>query len=194
MKARIGFVTIQVSLIGAICSVCAGIIVTDFSARGTGIGEARFLADLQTIRCQLELYKIQHDEQLPPTESYAGFERALTTKGADNSGPYFQMMPANPFNGDSTVRFENNQNTAGTGLSYYIERFYVGAEAHQLAGVYVESGWDRWGSDERDDSTSELLLSGGPKIGYQIGDNWSIEGTVQFGRATSFGVQARYKF
>jgi hypothetical protein len=183
---------IQVSLVGAICSVGAGIVATDFSARGTGIGEARFPADLQTARCQLEPYKIQHDEQLPPTESYAGFGLALTTKGADNRGPYFRTMPANPFNGDNTVRFENNQNTAGTGLSCYIERFCIGAEAHQ--GVYVESGWDRCGSDERDDSTTEPLLSGGPKIGYQIGNNWSIEGTVQFGRATSFGVQARYKF
>ena len=64
---------IQVSLVGAICSVGAGIVAPDFSARGTGVEEARFLADLQTVRCQLELYKIQHDEQLPPTETYAGF-------------------------------------------------------------------------------------------------------------------------
>jgi general secretion pathway protein G len=112
-KARIGFAIIQVSLVGAICSVGAGIVAPDYSARGTGVEESRFLADLQTIRCQLELYKIQHDEQLPPTASSADFEKALTTKDADNHGPYLQMMPTNPFNGNNTVRFERGQNTAG---------------------------------------------------------------------------------
>jgi len=119
-KARIGFAMIQVSLVGAICSVGAGIVAPDFSARGTGIEEARFLADLQTVRCQLELYKIQHDEQLPPTESYASFEQAMTTRGADSRGPYLRTMPTNPFNTDSTVRFENNQNTAGTGKAGWV--------------------------------------------------------------------------
>jgi general secretion pathway protein G len=119
-KARIGFAMIQVSLVGAICSVGAGIVAPDFSARGTGVEESRFLADLQTIRCQLELYKIQHNEQLPPTESFASFERALTTRDADNHGPYLQTIPANPFNGNSTVRFEKGQNTAGAGKAGWV--------------------------------------------------------------------------
>ncbi|MBN2018923.1 MAG: hypothetical protein JW749_01720 [Sedimentisphaerales bacterium] len=112
-KARIGFAMIQVSLIGAICSVGAGIVAPDLSARGTGVDEARFLADLQTIRCQLELYKIQHDEKLPPTETLADFEQSLTTKGADNLGPYLKVIPSNPYNGSSVVRFEKEP-TAGS--------------------------------------------------------------------------------
>jgi hypothetical protein len=82
---------------------------------------------------------------------------------------------------------------AATGLSYHIERFYVGAEA-QLSGVYIESGWDRFDHDQKQDSKIQLLPSCGPKIGYQINDNWSIESTVQFGRATTFGVQVIWKF
>jgi general secretion pathway protein G len=120
MKARIGFVMIQVSLIGAICSVGAGIVAPDFSVRGIPAEEARFLADLQTIRCQLELYKIQHNEQLPPTETCADFERALTAKGTDNRGPYFKAMPVNPFNGSSTIRFENDRDTAGSGKAGWV--------------------------------------------------------------------------
>jgi len=119
-KARIGFAIIQVSLVGAICSVGAGIVAPDFSARGTGIEEARFMADVQTIRCQLELYKIQHNEKLPPTESYASFERALTSKGEDNLGPYLQTMPTNPFNGNGAVRFERGQSTAGSGKAGWV--------------------------------------------------------------------------
>lgn len=119
-KARIGFAIIQVSLIGAICSVGAGIIAPDLSARGSGMEEAKFMADLQTVRCQLELYKIQHDEHLPPTQKYADFEKALTIRGDDNRGPYLQTMPTNPFNGNNTVRFETGQSTAGCGSAGWV--------------------------------------------------------------------------
>jgi len=126
-KARIGFAMIQVSLVGAICSVGAGILSPDFSARGTGVQEARFLADLQTVRCQLELYKIQHNEQLPPTETLVSFEHALTMKGADNRGPYLSSMPVNPFNGSSAVRFENGPSTAGAGKAGWVINLATGA-------------------------------------------------------------------
>jgi general secretion pathway protein G len=119
-KARIGFAIIQVSLIGAICSVGAGIVAPDLSARGTSLEETKFMADLQTIRCQLELYKIQHDEQLPPTQKYADFEKALTTRGDDNRGPYLRIIPTNPFNGSNVVRFEKGQSTAGCGLAGWV--------------------------------------------------------------------------
>ena len=125
-KARIGFAMIQVSLIGAICSVGAGIVAPDLSARGTGVEEARFLADLQTIRCQLELYKIQHDEKLPPVETFAGFQQALTAKGADNYGPYLQVIPSNPYNGSSEVRFEGLPSTAGSGQAGWVFNFETG--------------------------------------------------------------------
>jgi general secretion pathway protein G len=119
-KARIGFAIIQVSLIGAICSVGAGIVAPDFSARGTGVEEARFLADLQTVRCQLELYKIQHDEKLPPTETYADFEQALTIKGQDDLGPYLKTIPANPYNGNNSIRFDKDSSTAGCGKAGWV--------------------------------------------------------------------------
>ncbi len=120
MKARIGFAIIQVSLVGAICSVGAGIVAPDFSARGVGIEESRFMADLQTVRCQLELYKIHHDDQLPSVASSESFEKALITKGSDNRGPYLQMLPPNPFNGNKTVRFEQGHSTAGSGEAGWV--------------------------------------------------------------------------
>jgi hypothetical protein len=74
-KARIGFAIIQVSLIGAICSVGAGIVAPDLSARGTSLEEAKFVADLRTVRCQFELYKntlILKRRLLPGVTTIAG--------------------------------------------------------------------------------------------------------------------------
>ena len=82
---------------------------------------------------------------------------------------------------------------AATGLSYNIKRFYVGVEA-QLAGVFVDSGWDRWGKDESQHTSFELLSSVGPKVGYSFTEEFSVEGTVQFERSVTFGVQGVCKF
>ncbi len=79
------------------------------------------------------------------------------------------------------------------GVSYYIKQFYVGAEA-QLAGVFIDSGWDRFGEDESERTEFDLLSSAGPKIGYSLTENFSVEGTVQFGHAVTFGTQGVWKF
>ena len=82
---------------------------------------------------------------------------------------------------------------AAVGSSYHIRRFYAGAEA-QVAVVYVGSGWDRFGKNERDDYSFKTVPSVGPKIGYQITDHTSVEASVQFGEEVNFGTQLSIKF
>ena len=53
----------------------------------------------------------QHDDQLPPIDSFAEFERAFTSD-ADYYGPYLDKIPSNPFNKRNTVRFDGEP--AGT--------------------------------------------------------------------------------
>ena len=68
-------------------------------------------SDLQTMRSQLELYKIQHLDHWP---TLADFHSQLTgmtdpagqpqVRGQEPCfGPYLRHMPKNPFSGDSTV-------------------------------------------------------------------------------------------
>jgi hypothetical protein len=78
------------------------------------------------------------------------------------------------------------------GFVYYLHRFYFGAEG-QLAGVFVQSGWNRFGKDDAEHNTFDLLPSGGPKVGYSFTQDISVEGTVQFGRAVTFGIQGIWK-
>lgn len=82
---------------------------------------------------------------------------------------------------------------AAAGAQYHIEGFYVGAET-QLGGVFVDSGWDRFGKDESQHTKFELIPSAGPKIGYAFDEDFNVEATAQFGRGVGFGIQAVWKF
>jgi len=65
----------------------------------------QLITGLQTMRGQLALYRVQHGDQLPPTQSLEGFRIALTTR-AGQYGPYVKEFPVNPYNGLDTVRFD----------------------------------------------------------------------------------------
>ncbi len=113
MRGKLGFTLLQVSIMGTFLIAVACVFVPPLAVGAAGSKETSFLADLQTLRSQVELYKIHHAGKLPPTETLAAFTAAMTAKGPDKRGPYLQRIPANPFSGDSVIRFESGKSTAG---------------------------------------------------------------------------------
>jgi hypothetical protein len=69
---------------------------------------------LEKMRICVEIYKAKHG-QMPPTDSAAGFEKAMTSFNFDEE-IYLRKIPVNPFNGLKTVRFDGKaagENKAG---------------------------------------------------------------------------------
>ncbi|MHC4572821.1 MAG: hypothetical protein ACYS76_01600 [Planctomycetota bacterium] len=64
------------------------------------------------MRAYLDLYRVQHGDCLPPTDSLAAFELAMTRQAAA-LGLYIEKIPINPFNNLSTVRFDGEPAGAG---------------------------------------------------------------------------------
>jgi len=119
MRGKYGFALLQISIVGVFLGTVASVFAPSLAAVRAGSKEAQFISDLQTIRSQVELYRIQHG-QLPPTTDIAAFKTAMTQRGEDGYGPYLQRIPANPFSGDSTVRFEHGASTAGSGKAGWV--------------------------------------------------------------------------
>ena len=69
---------------------------------------------LEVMRAHLDCYRAEHGNCLPPTSSFLSFERAVT-RGTGAYKPYINQIPANPFNGLRTVRFDGE--AAGAGLA-----------------------------------------------------------------------------
>ncbi|MFC1738948.1 type II secretion system protein [Planctomycetota bacterium] len=75
---------------------------------------SRLVDCLEQMRTQLDLYRVEHNDSLPPYDTFADFETAMTTK-VSQKGPYIDKVPTNPFNGFQRVRF--NGTPAGSGIA-----------------------------------------------------------------------------
>ncbi len=110
-KSRISYV--ELLIIAVVLGVAARTIAPQFTEASNEEARVSELVDgLEAMRAQLDLYRVQHEDCLPPTDSYTSFEAAMTTK-AGQYGPYVKKIPTNPFNGLNTVRFDGEPAGAG---------------------------------------------------------------------------------
>ena len=117
MKTKKGFTLVEILIVVVILGILAAIVIPQFSSASTEARVSSVQSNLQAVRSQIQLYKIQHNDQYPG-EGGATFVEALTGKtdisgDVDENGaygPYLQKFPANPFNSLKTVA-----EAAGTG-------------------------------------------------------------------------------
>jgi len=94
-KIKRGFTLVEILIVVVILGILAAIVIPQFSQASSEANENRLKADLQTLRSQLQLYKVQHNDVLPADA--AAFVQAMTQKDAQGYGPYMMKIPVNPF-------------------------------------------------------------------------------------------------
>jgi general secretion pathway protein G len=110
-RRRNAFTLIEVLIVVIIMAVLAATIIPQFSMSTNDAKNSAVTFNLHTIRSQIEMYRVHHPGKLPgPTAQ--NFTDQMTKKtdatgalsDAGPYGPYVQgQLPANPFNGKSTV-------------------------------------------------------------------------------------------
>jgi general secretion pathway protein G len=121
MKKRNGFTLVEILIVVVILGILAAIVIPQFSDASEQANLSSLTSNLQTVRSQIQLYKIQHNGKLPGAGE-ADFTAALT--GVTNSagatvavgtsgavGPYLQAIPKNPYVSDNAI---NKVVTTGT--------------------------------------------------------------------------------
>ena len=114
MKAEGGFTLVEILIVVVILGILAAIVIPQFTEASTEAKESRLMTDLQSVRQQIELYKIQHNDFLPGTQGMVDFVTALISRtdqdgvvqaapGPGIYGPYLQKIPTNPWNMLNTV-------------------------------------------------------------------------------------------
>jgi general secretion pathway protein G len=119
MRAKSGFTLVEILIVVVILGILAAIVIPQFTDASTEAKTSSLCSDLQTVRSQIQLYKIQHTDNLPgvvsanhPTD--VDFTNAMigmtnsygeeqTAAGAGVVGPYLQKIPKNAFNGSTGV-------------------------------------------------------------------------------------------
>ncbi len=143
MKAKSGFTLVEILIVVVILGILAAIVIPQFTEASTEAKTSSLCTDLQTMRSQIELYKIQHNDALPCAGT-ASFVLSLTAQtniaGAAGTdyGPYIQKIPSNQFL-DATianlVRIEAGVSTAGAATHGWVFNtdtgaFYADSAAH----------------------------------------------------------------
>jgi general secretion pathway protein G len=114
-----GFTLVEILIVVIILGILAAIVIPQFTEASNDARVSAVVSDLQTVRSQIELFKVQHLDQYPGSVNGAAIPTgaalvaALTGKtnntgaidAAGTLGPYLGKFPTNPFcvSGGNTV-------------------------------------------------------------------------------------------
>ncbi len=125
-----GFTLMEFVILIVILAIVAAIAVPRFSRAAQEAKLTDLVSNLQMVRSQIELYKIQHKDLLPGQKVPGGdilerdFVKAMTLRGPDGMGPYVKKIPGNFYLDDTDKRNSvtcindseaNPEGTEGTG-------------------------------------------------------------------------------
>src|SRR5580765_2870100 len=109
-----GFTLVEILIVVIILGILAAIVIPQFTNASNDARNNSVASTLQTVRSQIELYKIQHADTPPPAASmwtqmlFASNVTGTTSTSVNTAagysfGPYLQQAPTNPVNGQSAI-------------------------------------------------------------------------------------------
>lgn len=126
MQAKRGFTLVEILIVVVILGILAAIVIPQFTQASTEAKQNSLCSDLQTLRSQIQLYKVQHNDAVPAAADFnnvmiyvtdiAGNISGTGTKvrvDPYNYGPYLERIPENPFSQKTGVGAVANQAAAG---------------------------------------------------------------------------------
>lgn len=114
MLKKSGFTLVELLIVISVLGILAAVVVPMFSDAGQKARDSALKTDLQKVRTQIEVYRSQHNDQLPALsgEASTDFEQRMTSQTDRNGsagsdyGPYLNKIPKNPNNNKNTVRID----------------------------------------------------------------------------------------
>jgi general secretion pathway protein G len=142
-----GFTLVEILIVVIILGILAAIVIPQFTNASQDARTSSLVSQLQTLRSQIELYKLQHKDQLPNLIPATGWDLLLNKTDADQNmpplagatefGPYLQAVPKNPLNGLSTL--ENGDGTGNASAAVgFIYDYNAGAGTGRIWGTAAD--------------------------------------------------------
>src|ERR1700735_189354 len=99
-NASRGFTLVEILIVVVILGILAAIVIPQFTNASQNARESSLQSTLQTLRSQIQLFKLQHGDTLPDLVTDWTPLTGSTSYGnpTQNYGPYMQAAPVNPMN------------------------------------------------------------------------------------------------
>jgi len=123
-----GFTLVEILIVVIILGILAAIVIPQFTSASQDARKNSLTSQLQTIRSQLELYKLQHLDKLPSSLIGSPSDWTQLVNKSDNTGttgtatslpfgPYLQAIPVNPLNGKNGMAVVSGDLNAGDAVT-----------------------------------------------------------------------------
>jgi general secretion pathway protein G len=113
-----GFTLVEILIVVIILGILAAIVIPQFTSASTDARKNSVRSQLQTLRSQVELYKLQHGDALPDLVTNWNPLLNTSTYSGTTFGPYLQQIPVNPMNGRNNVVNGNGTAAAGSAAGF----------------------------------------------------------------------------
>ncbi len=132
-----GFTLVEILVVVIILGVLAAIVIPQFTSASQDARKSSLASQLQTLRSQIQLYRIQHGDTLPDiTGGWAPLTTASTYNGK-TCGPYMQTGPINALNSSSAV-VDGDGSAASSTTCGFIYDFQSGSGTGRIYGTDVD--------------------------------------------------------
>ena len=140
---RKGFTLIEILIVVIILGILAAIVIPQFSSASNDARKSNVQSTVQTLRSQVALYKLQHQDTLPDlVTSWDPLLKKTDVSGSTSPatgvqtfGPYMQDTPTNSLNSKTTVTDGTGNVSAATGFVY---DYAAGAGSGKLWGTDID--------------------------------------------------------
>jgi len=110
-----GFTLVEILIVVIILGILAAIVIPQFTSASQDARKNSLTSQLQTLRSQIELYKLQHLDSLPTGLVAATTDWSQLINKTDQNGstaastatvfgPYLQAIPTNPMNNLTDIK------------------------------------------------------------------------------------------
>ena len=119
--AHKGFTLVEILIVVIILGILAAIVIPQFADASGNARNSSAKSLLQTVRSQVELYRMQHGDQYPTADGAVDSAwdwtklTGTSTYGGNTYGPYLQQTPLNPYTQSATVVNDETSFTAANG-------------------------------------------------------------------------------
>ena len=131
LARRKGFTLVEILIVVIILGILAAIVIPQFTNASEDARKSSLTSQLQTVRSQVELYKLQHRDQYPTdlktlaSGAVWDWEQMTTRTDEDGDpwtgalgqvgpfGPYLQAPPKNPLTGHTAMKVITGELEAG---------------------------------------------------------------------------------